>query len=273
MFVGISDIDTKIKHTKMNRVLRIDSKRKKSFNTVERKCSIDKKNNMKKIKLLVAAVFLSLFFWAMNVSAEDVVAIDEDAVTIDNVTYIFSDLGGSWLACSGLGHESTERLVIRDEIRGMPVGTIVAQGFSFTDAQEIVLLNTDVIIYMEAFADSGIRTLTIPASVKLVDEGLAARCKNLETVYWNAKLGIPDYAFTHCTALRSVTLPENLTSIGAAAFSGCRSLKEIYIPSSVSYIDARAFDNIPELTIASVYKEKNILMLIMRRLGRSHSSI
>ena len=70
-----------------------------------------------------------------------------------------------------------------------------------------------------------------------------------EAVYWNTKLGIPDFAFTHCTALRSVTLPESLTSIEGAAFSGCRSLKEIYIPSSVSYIDARAFDNIPELTI------------------------
>lgn len=70
-----------------------------------------------------------------------------------------------------------------------------------------------------------------------------------EAVYWNTKLGIPDFAFTHCTALRSVTLPESLTSIGGAAFSGCRSLKEIYIPSSVGYIDARAFDNIPELTI------------------------
>ncbi|SDB25488.1 PASTA domain, binds beta-lactams, partial [Ruminococcaceae bacterium FB2012] len=41
------------------------------------------------------------------------------------------------------------------------------------------------------------------------------------------------YAFSGCTGLTSITIPNSVTSIGASAFSNCSSLKSITIPNSV----------------------------------------
>ena len=41
-------------------------------------------------------------------------------------------------------------------------------------------------------------------------------------------------AFSKCTNLSSVNLPDNIQSIGGSAFSGCTSLESIYIPKSLT---------------------------------------
>jgi len=48
-------------------------------------------------------------------------------------------------------------------------------------------------------------------------------------------------AFEECYNLTSIILPEGLVSIGLSAFSNCRSLKNITIPESVTYIGEMAF--------------------------------
>ena len=40
--------------------------------------------------------------------------------------------------------------------------------------------------------------------------------------------GIGNNAFSGCTALKSVTIPNSVTSIGKNAFYGCTALKNIY---------------------------------------------
>jgi len=55
-------------------------------------------------------------------------------------------------------------------------------------------------------------------------------------------------AFAQCTNLTSVTLPTNLTYIGSYAFQGCTSLKSITIPSSVTEIGDEAFNNCAAFT-------------------------
>ena len=57
-------------------------------------------------------------------------------------------------------------------------------------------------------------------------------------------------AFSNCTSLASITLPENsqLTSIGNYAFLGCRSLTSITIPEGVTSIGERAFVSCRSLT-------------------------
>ena len=49
------------------------------------------------------------------------------------------------------------------------------------------------------------------------------------------------YAFSRCTALTSVTIPSSVTSIGDYAFNMCTSLASITIPSSVTSIGESAF--------------------------------
>lgn len=49
------------------------------------------------------------------------------------------------------------------------------------------------------------------------------------------------YAFSGCTDLISVTMPNSVTSIGSCAFQGCSALTSITIPESVVDIGQRAF--------------------------------
>ena len=52
---------------------------------------------------------------------------------------------------------------------------------------------------------------------------------------------IADSAFHGCSSLKSITLPNSVTSIGNFAFSGCKGLTSITIPDSVTSIGAYAF--------------------------------
>jgi hypothetical protein len=50
-------------------------------------------------------------------------------------------------------------------------------------------------------------------------------------------------AFTNCTGLTSVTIPNSVTSIELSAFAGCTGLTSVTIPSSVTSIGINAFAN------------------------------
>ena len=52
---------------------------------------------------------------------------------------------------------------------------------------------------------------------------------------------IGDYAFSFCSSLTSITIPDSVTSIGFSAFSNCYSLTCITIPGSVTTIGEVAF--------------------------------
>ena len=59
---------------------------------------------------------------------------------------------------------------------------------------------------------------------------------------------IGNYAFSTCTELTSITIPNSVTSIGAQAFSDCTGLTSITIPNSVTSIGESAFAGCSELT-------------------------
>ena len=52
-------------------------------------------------------------------------------------------------------------------------------------------------------------------------------------------------AFSGCTSLTSITIPNSVTSIGYGAFLGCTSLTSIIIPNSVTEIGGDAFEETP----------------------------
>ena len=63
---------------------------------------------------------------------------------------------------------------------------------------------------------------------------------------------ICDSAFSSCTSLTSVTIPNSVTDIGGNTFQGCTSLTSITIPNSVTSIDGYAFDNCTSLTSVTI---------------------
>ena len=52
---------------------------------------------------------------------------------------------------------------------------------------------------------------------------------------------IGDHAFSGCSGLTSVTIPDSVTSIGDSAFRGCSRLTSVTIPHAVTSIGDSAF--------------------------------
>lgn len=60
-----------------------------------------------------------------------------------------------------------------------------------------------------------------------------------------------DY-FEGCTWLKTISIPQGITSIGFMAFGGCRCLTTVEIPDSVTYIGDQAFGNCNSLTSINI---------------------
>lgn len=87
-------------------------------------------------------------------------------------------------------------------------------------------------------------SITIPESVKIIDDMAFMDCHELESVVFASNVvEIRECAFQNCYKLKDVTLNDGLYRLGKSAFSGCYALTRIDIPSSVAVIDNYCFTN------------------------------
>jgi hypothetical protein len=63
---------------------------------------------------------------------------------------------------------------------------------------------------------------------------------------------IGNYAFYYCTSLTNITIPDSVTSIGNYAINNCRSLTSVTIPDSVTTIGSAAFYGCYNLTSITI---------------------
>lgn len=138
---------------------------------------------------------------------------------------------------------------------------------------------------------TGIRSLTIPATVRFLRAGTLNHCKGLENIHvaedhpdfasvdgvmfdkekttllavGSGRAGhfqVPDgtttigpFAFSLCTELTRVTLPEGVTDVGGrrgGAFLGCTSLEQIDIPDTVMNLGQKSFQDCTSLKEVTV---------------------
>ena len=71
---------------------------------------------------------------------------------------------------------------------------------------------------------------------------------SLKTVVITGGSSIGGSAFSGCTGLTSITIPDSVTSIVGAAFYGCSNLTSVIIPDSVTSIGISAFSGCTALT-------------------------
>ena len=97
--------------------------------------------------------------------------------------------------------------------------------------------------------------LEIPAEidgkpVTSIGDGAFSVCSGLTKITIpNGVTSIGDYAFSDCSGLTKITIPNGVTSIRDGAFSNCSGLTEITIPDSVTSIGDYAFYDCTNLTI------------------------
>lgn len=92
-----------------------------------------------------------------------------------------------------------------------------------------------------------ILSVRIPKNITRIPSEAFSSCSRLNKVYLPEKLKrIESYAFFR-TAIDSLILPDSVEIIDDFAFSSCSSLGYIYIPASVREIGEGAFRDCPEL--------------------------
>lgn len=106
---------------------------------------------------------------------------------------------------------------------------------------------------------SGLKTIIIPKTVREIAANAFSGNKTLENViieeretgddpnvYGMVRIG--SYAFQDCTALKSITIANSVTTIGDTCFSGCTSLQNVHLSTSLRQITYRMFANCSSLT-------------------------
>ena len=257
-----------------------------------------------------------ILFTSQEYNLTEKVTIQQNALSDDDYTTVHVPTKGtlaSVLAENNLEASSIVLLKITGEINDVDMvrirdmSNLISLDISGTNLTEVpagtfqklknlkkvILPNTLTSIGQNAFKESGLQAIEIPASVEAIESGAFCDCTALTNVtfekgsrlkmiwgmyYWD------DYGtFADCTSLTSIEIPASVETIGAATFSyctalttvtfekrsqlktingnfeagafqNCISLTSIEIPASVETIEESVFMNCTALTSATFEK-------------------
>ena len=166
-----------------------------------------------------------------------------NAAIPDSVTNIGN---GAYINCTKLASVSLPK----------KLRTIYPETFKgCTALTEIKLPDGLTAIEEKAFFGSGLKSVTIPASVTRMRKSVFEDCSELEKV--TVENGVTDIGwrtFVNCTSLKSIALPESVTVIEKETFVGCSSLTEITFSEKLNHIGKDAFKDCDALSVT--YKGK-----------------
>ena len=180
--------------------------------------------------------------------------INSDAIV--NKTYTFYD-EFYWVNLSNIFGSQVVNYIIGDDVKG--IGEYAFYGCS--SMASVTIPNSVTKIGDYAFSRcSSLLSVTIPESVTSIGIFAFSGCSSLTSPLYNAHCfaymppalkgaytisdGIKQIsggAFSWCTSLTSITIPNSVTSIGDEAFEYCSSLTSVTIPNSVTNIGSYAF--------------------------------
>ncbi len=173
-----------------------------------------------------------------------------------------------------LGSLSTPKgsLELPSSVDGTPVRAIASYAFSKSEKLESVIIpdsvqeiqglafeyclnltsvklpdNAELAIADDAFVGSNQLFQTVD-NVKYVDDWAVDVDGSLSTFALRENTaGIANSAFSGCSSIKDVEIPDSVTTIGGGAFSGCDNLENVTIGSNVQRIGAGAFKGCSKL--------------------------
>ena len=129
-----------------------------------------------------------------------------------------------------IGKEAVLNYINRDNVPSSQI--TIPESFTFEDKEYTVTEIRDRVF--SGF--TGVESVTIPGSVRIIGTGAFYRCTELKNVkIGNGLISIQDDAFAFCSSLESIELPSTLEYIGRTAFTRS-GLKSLDIPESVTSI-------------------------------------
>lgn len=113
----------------------------------------------------------------------------------------------------------------------------------------IILIVTLLIVSCSPSGNSGIFHINSDGSILLKKEGIAVGDIIVpSTVNGQSVKSLANQAFYDSYRLKSVTLPDTITLVGARAFSGCTALASVNLGKGVTSIEVEAFADCKSLS-------------------------
>ena len=198
----------------------------------------------------------------IEATAHNIAVANSDGVTIyynwiNNSSELSVTYRGS--SYSNYSNEYTGNVVIPESVtyngNSYPVTSIGSSAFeSCSGLTSVTIPNSVTSIGNYAFSGTAMSN-NAANGVFYVDRWICGYKGNMPTgnlVLADDSRGIAGSAFSNCTGLTSVTIPNSVTNIGSQAFYNCSSLTSVTIPNSVTNIGSQAFYNCSGLTSVTI---------------------
>ena len=178
------------------------------------------------------------------------IAKNTHIVERDDVFYFDCEVGKAFLSYA---NRNTADYTVED-------GTFFVRSYAFADSEtlrNIIMPESVNLVGNDVFKDCLIENATIPVCLGY-QLGSASRTSLVTvTMLKGNSTSIGYSAFNGCTSLKSIAIPDGVTSIDDYTFYNCTSLTSIVIPDSVTSIGEDAFnrcDSLKNVYISDIAK-------------------
>ena len=151
----------------------------------------------------------------------------------------------------------------------IPSGVRIIESGSFYNSEKLIYNRYDNALYLGNDSDPykalisvenkdlGVKHIKVHETTTVICNGAFSGCSDLESVELPENLiYIGDSAFGSCSALKSVNIPGSIGTIRSNTFSSCTSLETVYIGEGVTSINQYAFSSCPSLK--TIYIPKSV---------------